>query len=502
MNTHLYRKISIIKFNNKRFQVFRDELGRYAFLELDDNNKFHYPKVEDFIELANMFSRDLHNEAMFKKGKRNKANRLKFTASVLAATSVIACSTILFNQLQADKQFDNNNVTEYISVSDDYQHEVVFEDISAPTVIEDISEPTEIKEEESEDVNFVPNSSDDPDKQESIDTSRSTQITDDMYYVHDNGIEVDIYNSAALNKFLGYKDVTIDDIIEVVNNNPGIDSKMKPIIIDFARDIMKTYPNVDMRVFYENMKVVKVVYETDESIAQHGRSLAWFDWASQEIHINENSDLTEGSYAIMIVRHELCHVLMLLRLNTDDHLIIRCVQKDGNYGEFIQECTAVLISAYPFEDRYEFTDLGYGIVSNEFRAIVEAIPNVDYSVIVNQDVHGIEDYLDEKIDSDIPPERLFDLMELQTNVYYNFKYVKVDNEDFKAIYQYIADAYTQNVLKPNMSYEEIMQIQNNLIDRLNKDVDYTEGLQYTDVIEDEFNEYITMHNIQSNNLSK
>ena len=204
----------------------------------------------------------------------------------------------------------------------------------------------------------------------------------------------------------------------------------------------------------------------------------------------------------MIVRHELCHVLMLLRLNTDDHLIIRCVQKDGNYGEFIQECTAVLISAYPFEDRYEFTDLGYGIISNEFRAIVEAIPNVDYAAFVNQDVHGIEDYLDKYIDSDIPPERLFDLMELQTNVYYNFKYVKVDNEDFKAIYQYIADAYTQNVLKPNMSYEEIMQIQNNLIDRLNKDVDYTEGLQYTDVIEDEFNEYITMHNIQSNNLSK
>ena len=489
MNTHLYRKITIISFNNKRFQVFRDEKGKYAFLELDNEDKFHYPQLEDFIGLANIFSRDISHEALFEKSdnrkKKNSRNRLKFAASVIAASSIIACSSVLLSELQNTNQLSNNQIQDVISVSVDYGIE---KDIETDYINNIPSiEPESIipKEETNSESDFLSSST-----QESI-----NEITDDMYYVYDNNIEIDIYNSRALNKFLGEKQITLEDITDAVNSNSKIKNDLKPVIIDFAKQIMETYPNVDMRLFYENINRIDFKYETQEEINKHGGQLAWYDWYERAIHINENIDLSPGSYDLMVLRHELCHVISLGRFYTDNGKIIRELIKDGNYGTYIQEAVAVLISTYPFEDEYNFTDLGYGPLGNQMRAVAEAIPNFDMSIVANQNVYAMEKYFDANIDSDIDARRFFDILESETIIYYNIGYVQMNSNDVDSGYKYIADAYKQNVLRPDMSYDEIMEIQNNLVELLKRDSNLSTNMVRTNIIEQEFANYMNEHNI-------
>ena len=484
MSSHKFRKITVIEYNQKRFQVFRDEKGKYAFLEIDINDKYHYPQIEDFIGLANIFSRDIHSEAMFEQSKQSKRKKklYTFTASVLAATSIISCSYALYNELKANNQLINSNVEEVVSVAD----EIIDQKDNTETIVH---------EEPEESSNFIKTET--PPTEETFE-----EVKDEWYDIAPNEIDVTIYNSKALNKFLGPKHVTIDDVKEAINSNTNIDKDLKEVFIDFAEQIMETYPTVDMRLFYENAKRVKVIYEPQEVIDEHGGQLAWYNWREMAIHVNEYSKFKPGSYDLMIIRHELCHMISNSILMGDNFENITVTIKDENYGTYIQEASAVALSAYPFEEEYYFSDLGYGIIANEFRAIIESDPNFDIGVIANQNVYGIADYFDKMFKSDIDARTLFDLMEAQTIGYYNLGYIQVDENDIAKIYKYVADVYKKNVLNPNMTYMEIMDIQNDLIYKLNDNITPDSGYTRTDVIEDEFRQYMIDNNIMSNSKTK
>ena len=118
---------------------------------------------------------------------------------------------------------------------------------------------------------------------------------------------------------MGEKTVSINDIKTVINNNNNIPNDLKPLVIDFAEKEMKTFPNLDMRLFYENMKNIKFQYLTQEDITKHGNVAAWYDWAEMTIYINKNINLSPGSYDLKIFRHELCHTISLAEIKTKDN---------------------------------------------------------------------------------------------------------------------------------------------------------------------------------------
>ena len=482
MKSHLFRKITIITYNNNDYQVFRDEKGRYAFLRIDEEGKYHYPDVEEFIGLANIYSQEPDKMAFFKK---STANKYKFVASVLIASSIITCSGALYKELVNQNQLDNTKVQEYISVADDYEKpldETVVEDLEKPQDIDIesvIATPTPIVSDSTAEYNQSPH--------------KSKQVTPDMY--EQIGDTVYIYDSIALNKFLGEKEVTLQDIISTINNNENIPNQIKPLVIDFAEKEMKTYPNLDMRLFYENMKNIKFKYLTQEEINRHGTVPAWYDWAEMAIYVNENIDLSPGSYDLIIFRHELCHTISLAEMTAKDGTKLSITIKDGNYGTYIQEAVAVLLSKGPFVNEYADDDLGYGLIANEFEALTSLIPECDISILANKNINTIEEYFDKNIQTGITAQRLFDLMEQQIIEYYNMGYIHTKGDDYREIYRYIARAYIDNRLNPNMSAEEINNIKDELIYNLNKHVTMDENLIYTDEIETEFNKYMNENNI-------
>jgi len=498
MNTHTYRKISIIIYNNKRFQVFMDERNRYAFLELDENNKFHYPKIEDFIGLANIFSEDLDSKAYYRRAIKRK-NRFVFTASVLAATSIIAASHFLFNELEQQGQLDNTQVTQVISVSDDYEkdNELVehtpvtykneeFTTTTAPTIVSSTIDNEEYTVPVYD--GYIPNYT----------PKTYTTVTDDMYREFET--EIDIYHSYALNKFLGEKHITLEDIKEVVNQNDSIKPEIKNEIIRLADAMIKTYPGIDMRLFYENVKRVQIVYETDESIAEHGDMAAWFDPKDITIHINENIDLTRGSEDEMILMHEGGHMASLGIIEADNGKTIVAITNDNAYGMGLREAIDVILTSTPFKDEYAFDDFGYPLYTNELEAIIEVIPNFDFTVLVNQDVYNIAAYLDQINPTSIPASRAIELMDMQNISYYNTA-VKSEKDQYDDIYRYIGETYYNYVLTPDMSYEEIQEISYNLKEKLNDNVGYTDLTEY-DEIDKIFDQYMIDNNIIQNTKTK
>ena len=480
MSSHLYRKISIITYNNNNYQVFRDEKGRYAFLRVDEQGKFHYPEITEFVGLANIFSQEPDKIAFFKGSK----NTLKFTASLLVAGAIMSCSGALFKELKLQNQFDNNSVQEYISVADDYEEELAdIEEVVVTPTPTPTPTPAPLQTEETQ-----------------AQYQKSKQVTADMYKKVGNTIY--IYDSTALNKFLGEKEVTLDDIIDAINSNTSIPSELKPIVLDFARKERKTYPNLDMRLFYENMKNIKFKYLTQQEINNHGDVTAWYDWSQMTIYINKDIDLTPGSYDLKVIRHELSHTISLAEIVLKDGTKLSITIKEGNYGTYIQEAVAVILSKDPFEKEYPDDDFGYGLIANEFESLTDIIPECDISILANKDINTIEKYFDNNFHCNIKAQRLFDLMELQTIVYYNINNVKMSNDDFKDIYRYIAQANLEKRVTPNMSYAEIKAIQNELKHNLTKSINLSMNLVYVDVIDEEFNNYMVKNNITQSSLKR
>ena len=490
MNKHSFRKISIVTYNSKRFQVFQDEKNRYAFLEIDKDNKFHYPSLEDFIGLVNIFSKDLDKE-VYHRNSKNSETMYYFKSFVCTSTALLALSSALYFGLKSQNIFTNDKIPDVVSFVDTYEPEELKQDNLGDTTVEVTIEKQSEKEEPKVVVSI-------PEPQENTYT-KSKVVTDDMYGIYGN--QVDIYDSTALNKFLGEKDISIVDINNAIDNNASLDTELKTVIKDFAEQMIKTYPKIDMRLFYENINRLKVVYESQESINNHGDMTAWYNYEFGEIHINKDINLSKGSYDLMVLRHELCHMISLGILKENDQTIVALI-KNGAYGEYLQESIDVILSSKPFKSEYSFTDFGYGINTNELEAVLDVIPNVDYSVLANQDVYNIAAYLDSVNPNEISASRFIDLMDMQTICYYNINSLQMENTEFKDLYRYIANTYLNNVVTSDMSYDEIIGIKENLINDLNKNLGYANNVTYYDEINNTFNEYIEKNNIEQNYKTK
>lgn len=49
-----YKKIQIIKYNNKVFQVLLREDKKYAFLQIIEKDKYAYPTAQEFLHLSSV----------------------------------------------------------------------------------------------------------------------------------------------------------------------------------------------------------------------------------------------------------------------------------------------------------------------------------------------------------------------------------------------------------------------------------------------------------------
>lgn len=152
-----------------------------------------------------------------------------------------------------------------------------------------------------------------------------------------------------LDQFLGKLNVTKEMVIEAINNNSNLNAKYKRIAINLVTEITNNYPDFNLRIFYENIKDMKVEECTLEEFRQAYSSvknaIAFYNT------INNTITAING-VPIEVLYHEMYRATHNLYHHDENKIVYR---NDENYialGEAMTDDGASL--AIPIKGSYTF----------------------------------------------------------------------------------------------------------------------------------------------------
>ena len=117
-------------------------------------------------------------------------------------------------------------------------------------------------------------------------------------------------DSKVLDSYLGTSFVSIDELIDVINNNPNLDDIYKENAIRLAKYIQDKHPNTDNRIFCDNMKNITIKELKDN---RKNKYIAGnYDFISNVIGIKNKNEVEEksadpNSFENEVIIHELAH---------------------------------------------------------------------------------------------------------------------------------------------------------------------------------------------------
>lgn len=235
------QKLFNIHYNKKVFTIFLCENGRKTFLELS-NGKYHYPLLNDFLNLNKIY-----NEKDYTTMYSNNINspllypkRYKFREAVVNITRGISAVLIVLTTFEA---------TSFLLKGKTYEVEINNNEL-------------QIK----------------------------TKYSNNIYFD----------DSQKLDKNLGKESVPLDEIINAINNNDNLDEKYKECAIKLAKYINMKYPLTDNRIFYDNIKNMRIKKLPDNIIYKHIAGIYEVDY--NIIKIKEKWNSNEE-----VILHELAH---------------------------------------------------------------------------------------------------------------------------------------------------------------------------------------------------
>lgn len=126
-------------------------------------------------------------------------------------------------------------------------------------------------------------------------------------------------DSASLARIYGYDWITRDDVVEVINNNTNLNDHYKQIAIETMDNLLALDHNVNLRIYYENMKDVRITELTyDELVDKIGVSAAGcYFRQSNEIYLAKEYLEDYG-----ITAHEFIHAAFSLSDVIDNQRIV------------------------------------------------------------------------------------------------------------------------------------------------------------------------------------
>ncbi|MBR4178546.1 MAG: hypothetical protein IKR57_04285 [Bacilli bacterium] len=76
------------------------------------------------------------------------------------------------------------------------------------------------------------------------------------------------YSITDLNAYLGYKDISLEDVFKVIDENENFSDKQREIVKKILEEKARINPDIDLRLIYENMKDLKIEYRTYDELLE------------------------------------------------------------------------------------------------------------------------------------------------------------------------------------------------------------------------------------------
>lgn len=436
-----YTIIGDFKYKNNNYTLLQDNDRKYFFLKIKNRYEYEYITLKELLQLTKLFSYN-ENVLLIERDKKKKKIRLipKILIGTLAITLSLSFMSILnnMNKYKFDLSVPATSYTETIS----YDEEVNVNEDKTQKVINELLEEVE-KENENFEV-----------EQES------------------EGINLRlIYDSSRLDNALGYpkQDITYDTIRETINNNSNIPSKFKTMYLQLADNLEAQYPTMDLRVWYENLKTMKI-YEVDEMEmklkAISATAYACYRKDENAIYTVKDYDYIPGTWEYQVIIHEMCHPIRSgFFKKGDEEIRVQWENKSGN-GSIIGEAMNSLLSLRSYDQNEK--DIAYQLQSNIIEAMVDSMENYTYQDFVEHNITYFENELNKQNNNDKAVEVL-GLINLQYKDFHDDD-ISVSQETFYPMYEYVSNMYYSKRITSNTSYEDACKIKDEFINRIMYDV--------------------------------
>ena len=107
-----------------------------------------------------------------------------------------------------------------------------------------------------------------------------------------------------LDSILGYTSVRKEQVLEAVNANSNLNNYYKEIIYNLVNKIYEEYPNIDLRVFYENVKTLEIREVDKNDFHNEFNNYSVANYVSDQNRINLSSNAN-----LQTIYHELAHAM-------------------------------------------------------------------------------------------------------------------------------------------------------------------------------------------------
>lgn len=280
-------------------------------------------------------------------------------------------------------------------------------------------------------------------------------------------ISYEIMDSTDELKTFFTEDVTFDDIRESLNNNLNIDDKYKNYTNEFINLVEINFPNIDLTILNENIKLFKVKEITEEKMKEKQNRDAYYDTRKRIIYMQDsykNEDVKKYCYF-----HELWHMFNSLNLEIEGVIYYKSPTMFGYDATAFDEGMTTLLT----EKIYTSSVTSYTRQYDQIKILYNIYGEELIEIYLNSGVEGIEMFLGKQIgytyssnlikymneelnNKDTNPIPTFEiLMELY------FEHKKSDITDYEIMYEMLENlSYDSKIKKEILTifYENIEPI--------------------------------------------
>ncbi len=459
-----YKKLIDFIYKDKRYAMFIDKKNKYYFMGINDNNQYEYLDIKEFLMLSILFSHPSKIAYIKRDSKHSKISPKVLIGGVVTALTISLSSIFPTILSQLPKEY-KDKVDAYHKVYADTLDDNEFN------------------------VSYVTDDTKDEDEEFVVDTYT------DLDFIHSKTI----YDMDYLDLIFEPKEITLKDFNSVIDSNSKISSKFKELIKEYCKDFVEKQPEAERRVLYENLKTLEVE-ECDKFgllvASLSPDALACYVRTENKIYVLSDYKYEKGTFDYQIIYHELSHAARTGFYDTKTER--KRVQCEGVNFNLVTtaECLNSLFAVSLFD--YEETDIAYQLQSNYYKIMVENMDNYQISDYMN---HSLG-YFVQKLNEENQNEEalsVLNLIQLQYDDFHNDD-LKISQDQFYPIYEYISDMYYKNRINSNMTYDEAKLVTDELLEKILFDVpeEYEIDTQY---FYDYLNDYCKLVNIEVNHLS-
>lgn len=449
--TKTFRKIVKFEYKNIPYQLFMDRKNHLAFLELDEEGKYHYPKLEALLELVNIFA----TSQKVLNIRSDKIKKYSFTPKALYKGLPLLLSFALLTGCSPNQRPNQNSLKDQINsqITFDIPETVSNNDVTSSIDEENLDNLDEINEKY---LALLAPADDEYDYKYASDYTAAHFVK--RIYIRD---------SQAFEEVFGYSNVTIEQIEKVLRENHNMSQKYKDFILQYVKDWETLFPGSDFSILYTNIKNGMAIKEiTKEDMLWKSQAidgLACWREEDNTIYVLKDIDLDRSGDGYIIFTHELTHGSRSTKLENEDGYIIRASFYEDIHMGYYSEEALITCFAYMMQGLGNKSNF-YTLQSSYYRIILDAI-DYDGADFLNHSVNYLIDKMDEYMEDTEYAYHIISLIDAEATLRYT-DYIKVDFHEFSELYAYITRMYMKKYLNPEMSYVESEVVYKNLMEEI------------------------------------